>query len=167
MKRGYDIGYVLSPLSISRTQAYLTDALQVADVLEWILQQTGTAEVLQTSFSISEEFLRRLFFIKSKGCIRSLTLLLDMKAAQKTVRLCSFIRNVADKVYLAENHSKILLVKAASGKNVAVVTSQNLTRGNRFESAVVSSEPELFDRLHSQLMDILTNKSLSLDAILK
>lgn len=167
MKRGYDINNVLRPLSISRTQAYLTDALQVADVLEWILLQTGKAEVLQTSFSISEEFLRRLFFIKNKGGISSLSLLLDLKAAQKTVRLCSFIRNVADKVYLAENHSKILLVKAASGKNVAVVTSQNLTRGNRFESAVVSSEPDLFDKLYWQLMNIITNRSLSLDAILK
>ena len=60
MKRSANISDILRPLSDTPHQAYLSNALQVADVLEWILSQVGKAVVWQTSFSISEEFLRRL-----------------------------------------------------------------------------------------------------------
>ena len=63
MKRNTSIDQVLKPMGDRQYQAYLSNVLQVADILEWILEQVGTAEVWQTSFSISEEFLRRLFFI--------------------------------------------------------------------------------------------------------
>ena len=61
MKRTAKISDILKPLAEMPSQAYLSNAIQVADILEWILSQVGTAEVWQTSFSISEEFLRRLF----------------------------------------------------------------------------------------------------------
>lgn len=63
MKRTANIDQILRPLSDTPCQAYLSNAVQVADILEWILGQVGVAEVWQTSFSISEEFLRRLYFI--------------------------------------------------------------------------------------------------------
>ena len=63
MKRTANIDNILRPLSDTAFQAYLSNAVQVADILEWILAQVGVAEVWQTSFSISEEFLRRLYFI--------------------------------------------------------------------------------------------------------
>lgn len=62
MKRTADISQILKPLANNPFQAYLSNAIQVADILEWILSQVGIAEVWQTSFSISEEFLRRLYF---------------------------------------------------------------------------------------------------------
>lgn len=67
MKRTSSVGDVLKPLSEQPTQAYLTNALQVADVLDWILNQVGESEVWQTTFSISEEFLRRLYFLRKKS----------------------------------------------------------------------------------------------------
>ena len=39
MKRSASISDYLKPLADTPNQAYLTNALQVADVLEWILQQ--------------------------------------------------------------------------------------------------------------------------------
>ena len=63
MKRTADINEILKPLEDTPYQAYLSNAVQVADILEWILSQVGVAEIWQTSFSISEEFLLRLFFI--------------------------------------------------------------------------------------------------------
>jgi len=53
VKRNTSIEDYLSPLDDSSTQAYLTNSIQVADVLEWILKQYGKSEVWQTSFSIS------------------------------------------------------------------------------------------------------------------
>ena len=58
MKRTASIADFLKPLADTPYQAYLTNALQVADVLEWILEQVGKAKVWQTSFSLlSTKFL--------------------------------------------------------------------------------------------------------------
>lgn len=163
MKRTVTIDQMLKPLSECHSQAYLSNALQVADVLEWILNQVGMATVWQTSFSISEEFLRRLFFIEKEGRVKEFNLVLDHKATNKTLKLWPFIVQTMKRTYLADNHSKILLVEADSGQKVAVVTSQNLTRGNRHESAFISTEPAIFDTLHEQINDLIRNHSVPMN----
>ena len=144
-------------------QAYLTNALQVADVLEWILEQVGKAKVWQTSFSISEEFLRRLFFIEKKGNISEFNLVLDHKATNKTLKLWAFISQVMKRTYLADNHSKILLVLSEAGDTISVVTSQNLTRGNRHESTFISTDKAIFNTLHTAVEDLIRNHSVPLN----
>lgn len=167
MKLGTSIDQWLKPLAVCGNQAYLTNTLQVADVLEWILQQVGTATVWQTSFSISEEFLRRLFFIEKSGRVKEFNLVLDHKATNKTLRLWAFIDQVIEHTYLADNHSKILLVLGENGMKVSVVTSQNLTRGNRSESAFISTDPEIFNTLHNQVNDLIKFHSVPLNELLR
>lgn len=162
MKRTATIADYLKPLSECASQAYLSNAIQVADLLEWILEQVGTAKVWQTSFSISEEFLRRLFFIEKSGRVSEFNLVLDHKATNKTLKLWSFITQVIERTYLTDNHSKILLVLADTGETVSVITSQNLTRGNRHESAFVSTDKAIFDTLHEQVTDLIRNHSVPL-----
>ena len=163
MKRTASMADILKPLSEAPSQAYLSNAVQVADLLEWILEQVGTAKVWQTSFSISEEFLRRLFFIEKSGRVSEFNLVLDHKATNKTLKLWSFMTQVIERTYLTDNHSKILLVEADSGQTVAVVTSQNLTRGNRHESAFISTDKAIFDTLHSEVDDLIRNHSVPLN----
>ncbi len=163
MKRTANISDILRPLSDTPHQAYLSNALQVADVLEWILSQVGKAVVWQTSFSISEEFLRRLFFIEKGGKVKEFNLVLDHKATNKTLKLWSFISQTMKRTYLADNHSKILLVEAESGEVVSVVTSQNLTRGNRHESTFISTDKAIFATLHAQVTDLIRNHSVPLN----
>ena len=163
MKRSASISDYLKPLADTPNQAYLTNALQVADVLEWILQQVGKSKVWQTSFSISEEFLRRLFFIEKRGKVLEFNLVLDHKATNKTLKLWSFICQVMKRTYLADNHSKILLVESEAGDTVSVVTSQNLTRGNRHESTFISTDKAIFAALHGQVTDLIQNHSVPLN----
>lgn len=132
-------------------------------MLEWILGQVGHAEVWQTSFSISEEFLRRLYFIERAGNVSRFNLVLDHKATNKTLKLWAFISQVIERTYLADNHSKILLVKSDRGDTVSVVTSQNLTRGNRHESAFISTDKGIFSTLHAQVEDLIRNHSVPLN----
>lgn len=162
MKRSASMSEILRPLADNPFQAYLSNAVQVADILEWILEQVGVAEVWQTSFSISEEFLRRLFFITKDKRFSRINLVLDHKATNKTLKLWAFITQVIERTYLADNHSKILLVKSERGDTISVITSQNLTRGNRHESAFISTEKAIFDRLHEQVNDLITNHSVPL-----
>lgn len=159
MNRSEHISAVLRPLADNHSQAYLSDMLQVADVLQWILDQTGPAHVQMTSFSISEEFLRRVFFIEKAGLIKSLDIVLDFKATNKTLILWSFIEQTVENCYLASNHSKILLVYN-DRHTVSVVMSQNLTRGNRFESGFIATDRHVFDALHSQVNYLIHNQSV-------
>ncbi len=163
MKRTADINEILRPLKDAPCQAYLSNAVQVADILEWILSQVGVAEIWQTSFSISEEFLRRLYFICKDKRVSRINLVLDHKATNKTLKLWAFISQVIERTYLADNHSKILLVKSQKGDMVSVVTSQNLMRGNRAESAFISTDPGIFATLFSQVNDLITNNSVPLN----
>lgn len=162
MKRSANIDQILRPLKETPFQAYLSNAVQVADILEWILGQVGVAEVWQTSFSISEEFLRRLYFITKDKKVSRINLVLDHKATNKTLKLWAFITQVIERTYLADNHSKILLVKSEAGYTVSVITSQNLTRGNRHESAFISTDPAIFATLKAQVDDLITNHSVPL-----
>ena len=163
MKRSASISDYLKPLADTPNQAYLTNALQVADVLEWILEQVGKSKVWQTSFSISEEFLRRLFFIEKGGKVLEFNLVLDHKATNKTLKLWSFICQVMKRTYLADNHSKILLVESEAGDTISVVTSQNLTRGNRHESTFISTDKAIFAALHGRVTDLIRNHSVPLN----
>ena len=169
MKRTASMADVVKPLSECPSQAYLSNSVQVADLLEWILEQVGTAKVWQTSFSISEEFLRRLFFIEKSGRVSEFNLVLDHKATNKTLKLWSFMTQVIQRTFLTDNHSKILLVQAEillvqaeNGQTVSVITSQNLTRGNRHESAFISTDPAIFARLHAEITDLINNHSVPL-----
>ena len=163
MRRNADIGDYLKPLREKPYQAYLSNALLVADILDWVLKQLGKSEVWQTSFSISEEFIRRLYFIKKSGLVTKFNLVLDHKATNKTLKLWAFITQVIDTTYLADNHSKVLLVHSEHGEMVSIITSQNLTRGNRCESAVVTTDPDIFATLHGQIEDMITNHSVPLN----
>lgn len=167
MRRNADIGDYLKPIREKPYQAYLSNALQVADILDWVLKQLGMSEVWQTSFSISEEFIRRLYFIEKSGLVTKFNLVLDHKATNKTLKLWAFITQVIDTTYLADNHSKVLLVKSEHGEMVSIITSQNLTRGNRCESAVITTDNDIFNTLHSQIQDLITNHSVPLNDLFR
>lgn len=167
MKRGLTIESYLRPLADAPLQTYLTNTLQVADVVEWVLQQVGKSTIWQTSFSISEEFLRRLFFIEKSGKVDKINLILDFKATNKTLRLWPFLTRVIENTYLADNHSKVILIEANSGFKISIITSQNLTRGNRMESAIVTTDAHTFDTLKASINDLITNHSVPLSELFR
>lgn len=167
MKRTASIENLFRPLSDTAIQSALTNEVQIADILEWVLQQVGRAEVWQTSFSISEEFLRRLYFITRNGTASAIHLVLDFKATNKTLSLWTFIEQVISTTHLADNHSKVLLILSEKGDKITVITSQNLTRGNRNESYIITSLPEVFDKFLKEIKYLIDNKAVPLSDILK
>lgn len=158
---------VLRPLKECPIQAYLSNQLQVADVVEWCLaQMSGEATIRQTSFSISEEFIRRLWHMRKSGKVKDIQLLLDYKATNKTLRLWPFITQTIDNCFLADNHSKLILIDAPD-LQVAIITSQNLTRGNRHECAVVTTDAAIYATLEHEFQDLLQFHSVPLSELFK
>lgn len=155
---------ILKPLSDAPLQAYLDNRVQLFDIIEYILTQTGPASIYISTFSTSEEFLRRIFKLRQKGMLTSAVMLADLKASRKTVNLYRFISSVFDDVYLAENHSKVILIHNVKW-HVSICTSQNQTRGNRTESGMISTSPDIYSKLLSQFSDIVNNHSILLDGL--
>lgn len=165
MKRGASISEILKPLKPEgSSQCFLSDYVQAADILDWIVAQVGKCEVIQTSFSVSDEFLRRLFFIRKNGNIVKHQMILDHKATNKTIKLWQFITQVVEQCLLADNHSKVMIVSPLNKdvKGVVVISSQNLTRGGRFESSLVSNDPSVFNAILADVKDMALNHSVPL-----
>lgn len=166
MKRTTSIEKIFRPLCEASVQSALSNEVQIADILEWVLEQVGKAEVWQTSFSISEEFLRRLYFITRDGSASAIHLVLDFKATNKTLSLWTFIEQVISTTHLADNHSKVLLIKSEAGDKVSIITSQNLTRGNRNESYIITTDEAVFDKFLNEVQDLINNHAVPLSDIL-
>ena len=61
----------LKPISLNNyIEAYLGKSMQIYNVLEWILEQTGKAHITIISFSISEEFIRKVYRLRNKDLIQ-------------------------------------------------------------------------------------------------
>jgi len=143
-----------------RVQAYFSSEFQLYHLLEYILEQTGPAKVILTTFSVSEEFVRKLVQLQEKGLINALGIIADHRTAVKALRLTLFTNAIADDLHLGNNHAKVLLIKNKNWK-VSVVTSQNQTRGNRIECGMICTDPEIYNNL---LLSILDEQKKMIDA---
>ncbi len=151
----------LLPLSQNPLQVYGDNTTQLIDILDFILNDIGgNAHVVVTTYSTSEEFLRRLFMLRQKGLVKYAILLADLKAAYKTLKLNALIKNCFDEIYLNQNHSKLILI-ANDLFFVSVCTSQNQTRGNRLESGVISTDKFIYDSLYRSVANLFP-KSVTL-----
>lgn len=155
---------MLKPLEKCAVQPYFSNRVQLADLIEWVLRQIGPAQLLVSTFSTSEAFLRRLNRLKKTGLVKGCGPFCDLRAARKTKSLYFFIKSVCDRVCLCENHSKVVIL-TNSNFCVAIVTSQNQTRGDRYECGIVTTDPYTTASLLKGFRE-MSLKSVSLDDIL-
>ena len=162
MSKGKDIDSLLKPIADTPIQAYFGDGLHTLGLLNWLLAQTGPADVWVSSYSTSEPFLNGFYLLGQKGLVRHSAILLDRRAARKTLRLESLLAHAFEHVFLGQNHSKILLVRN-SKVTISVVTSQNQTYGARAESTIITTDPDVFYVMMQQYIDICGNGAVELD----
>jgi hypothetical protein len=144
--------YTIKPVQENSTQAFYTDKFQLFDTIEVLLNQlSGKCNALyMTSFSISEEFIRKMFKFKNEMQIGRIILILDTKAAVKVSKILHFAKNVFDEVYLTNNHGKVILFETEA-LNISIGTSQNQTRGNRREATIITTDPDCFNSFRSEV----------------
>jgi hypothetical protein len=136
----------IKPLACTPVQAYFSSEFQLYHLVEFILNETGPANLIITTFSVSEEFIRKLIQMKESGLIRSFSMIADHRTAVKALRLSLFTNNTAEKLLLGNNHAKVILISNGNWK-VSVITSQNQTRGNRIECGMVCTLNEIYYNL--------------------
>ena len=149
---------ILDPVRTKKTQCYLGRELHVAGLLGWILDQTGPADVVVTTYSTSDDFLCSFIRLKKEGLITHSTLLADFRACKRTHQLGAFMKNAFDEVKFGENHSKLMLIKTRTMK-VLVLTSQNQTYGSRHESTMVTTDKNIFNYFNKRLQKVLAESA--------
>lgn len=153
---------ILQPLQTTPIQAYFGKGLHTLGLLTWLLPQTGAADVWVSSYSTSEPFLNGFYLARKKGMVRNSAILLDQRAARKTLKLERLMVNAFDKVFLGQNHSKILLVRSDT-MVVSVITSQNQTYGDRAESTIVTTDKKVFEVLLQQFIELCGTGAAEID----
>lgn len=162
MPKGKDINALLRPVRDVPLQAYFGQGLHTLGLLGWLFPQTGKADVWVSSYSTSEPFLNGFYLLRQKGFVRHSAILLDQRAARKTLHLESLLDAAFEHVFLGQNHSKLLLLRNKE-MAVSVITSQNQTYGARAESTIISTNLQVFDVLMQQFIGICNDGSVELD----
>jgi phosphatidylserine/phosphatidylglycerophosphate/cardiolipin synthase-like enzyme len=147
------INQLLKPLSPEYVGAYMDNTIQIYDLLEWCLLQCPKSYITIVSFSLSEEFIRKIQLLKKQNLIVHVSILLDLKAMQKTEKLLRFSENVFDNVSFAKVHAKIILIQNDT-INIAIIGSQNATRTSRTESILVTTCQHVIDNYNTMLLNI-------------
>lgn len=162
MSAGININSFLRPVQDTSIQAYFGQGLHTLSLLRWLLPQTGSADVFLSSYSTSEPFLNGFHILKRKRLVRKSMILLDQRAARKTIQLERLLSEAFDNVFLGQNHSKILLIRN-NHFSVSVVTSQNQTYGGRAECTIITTDKAVFDVLMAQFVSICGDGAVELD----
>lgn len=163
MSRDRIVGEILQPLSRQSYQYFLGTGLHTLGLLGWILSQTGRADVWMSTFSTSDAFCSGFLNLRKKELIGKASLLADLKASRKTMQLVKLMSCCFDNVYLAQNHSKIMLVQNDRW-TVSVISSQNQTYGDRAECTMVTTSQQAFLDLYTGF-DKIIKKSIDLNGL--
>lgn len=164
MSKGKSPSDILHPLTTSPLQSHLGRGLHTLGLLGWILEQTGPADVYVSTFSTSDAFLRGFYNLKKKGLVTRSVLLADLKASKKTYLLYKEMQQNFDAVYLAQNHSKVVLVQNDKW-TVTVISSQNQTYGDRAECTLVTTSQEIFYEQYCGFRNLIDNHSIQLNGL--
>ena len=102
------------------------------------------------SFSVGEEFVRKIHMLKKRGRIKHAELFFDFKAAEKTARTNTLTTTVFDRVCYCANHAKVVVVDGEE-QTCTIVTSQNGTRGTRNEVYFITNKGEIAEYVRRKL----------------
>lgn len=121
----------------------------IHEVLPFLLQRIGAAEVKIATFSISEDSLRPLFFLVESGSINKLTLLLDATVKRHKLDMLLFALNITPTIRIDSNHAKILLVRSHT-HSFGIVGSANLNQPKRIEAGFYFTAGRYFDYFENE-----------------
>lgn len=108
------------------------------DMLVSLLNITGPAHVLISTYAMSENPARILAQLKDAAMIQSLRVLLDNRVDTRTAGSFQLMMNMSDELALTETHAKVTVIKNEEF-NIAVIGSANYTENKRLECGVITT----------------------------
>lgn len=116
------------------------------DALVAILDQTGPADVVISTWTAADAHLERSRYLLESASIRSLRWIVDRSFESRQPEYCYHMRQLfgSDCIRAIRTHAKFMLVRNERW-NVAVRTSMNLNENPRLENLEVSEDRGLAD----------------------
>ncbi|HIY88261.1 MAG TPA: hypothetical protein H9824_06115 [Candidatus Bacteroides pullicola] len=121
----------------------------IHEVLPSLLSAMGVADVRIATFSVSEDSLRPLFFLRDEGQINRLTLLLDYTVKRHKLDLLLFAAGFTPDIRIDACHAKVLLVENDVHR-FGIVGSANLNQNHRWEAGVWFTSGPMYDHFSKQ-----------------
>lgn len=146
---------VLGSLSDEISHWFNHGKFSIYDVIEYILSVTGKADLKITSFSVSEEAVRRFLYFMDDDLLSSAQFIFDHSTSRNKMSLMLFISKSFE-VRLSNNHTKIILIKNDEF-NIVISTSANLNQNTRHENGFVSTDERTYEIFERYFDKVFTN----------
>jgi len=128
------------------------------DLLFYLLNITGAANVYFSTWAISEFAIRQLFSLIESGLILELKGIFDYRnGIHKTAEL-EFLRNITTEIKAAKCHAKVCVIENDTW-GIAIVGSANFTRNPRIEAGVICADKKIAAFHKGWIINELNNTS--------
>lgn len=124
------------------------------DMLVSILNITGAADVLISTYAMSEMPARILAQLKEAKMITSLKVLLDNRVDTRTAGSYQLMMSMCNELALTETHAKVTVIQN-SDWHVAVIGSANYTENKRLECGIITTFEAAVNMQHNWITKAL------------
>lgn len=126
------------------------------DMLLGLLNITGPAHVLISTYAMSETPARILAQLKDAEMIQSLRVLLDNRVDTRSAGSFQLMMNMSDELALTETHAKVTVIENKDW-SIAVIGSANYTENKRLECGVITTIEAAVTMQHNWITKALKN----------
>jgi len=131
-------------------------AWSAIDLIEYLLQQTGAADIYFSTWSIGPEALRFYSHWLTSGLVKSAVGIIDEGFRNRKPDLYHQAINTFSSLKFSKSHAKVTIIK---GENLSLTLmgSANLTRNPRTEVGVIIVNDDLAQRNINWIMEGVAN----------
>lgn len=120
-----------------------SDNFSLHDIVSGVVRGLpGKAELLISSFSISDDAVFVLQDLVDDGLIKELSLVLNVSMQHNKFETLYYAANLFEGVYLTENHSKLVILKQGM-RELLFLSSSNMSASNNIEAGIVTNDVSL------------------------
>lgn len=124
---------------------YTRGAFDLVQLVLYVLAQTGPADVVISSYSVSEQTLKTLQRMVEGGEIASIRFLIDNRVRSISPKPFSFLVESFPGCYRClALHAKVALISNENWK-ITIVGSQNATHNPKLERGIIHTDPKIFE----------------------
>jgi len=116
-----------------------------------LLKQTGPADILMTTYSISQATLEAVIQRQNTGLIRSIRFIIDNRVKVMSPKPFQYMKENFN-FRCISLHAKVALIGNDNWK-VTIVTSQNATDNPKLERGIIFTDPRIYEYDHQILED--------------
>jgi hypothetical protein len=141
------------------TVPYYSEAeFSMHELLEFLVEMTGPASILLTSFSITEAAIRTFHRLSDENRLKSIRCIFDNSVRMHRLGLLFFALNVTSEIALTKIHAKIIMIENENWK-LTVISSANFNVNDKIEAGIITGCTDIFS-FYSQKFEETFKKSL-------